>query len=69
MSTHHEPEIPVGTHCEWCGAEFDNPSGPRVGKVRVPAPTAVSRQEPQTHCEWCGIPYPGPNESDPTSAD
>lgn len=55
-----QQDIPVGTHCEWCGAEFDDPEGPRVGKVKVPTPGKASAEEPETHCEFCGIPYPEP---------
>ncbi len=63
MTTNHESEIPTGTHCEWCGAEFDNPAGPRIGKVRVPT-AEPAPSEPATHCEWCGVAYPEPGVDD-----
>jgi hypothetical protein len=62
MKHDHDIEIPVGTHCEWCGAEFEESGPPRVRKVRVPTPKPAAPQEPQTHCEWCGAPYPEPEE-------
>lgn len=68
MNNDHDIEIPAGTHCEWCGAEFDESVTPGARKVRVPAPKPVAPQEPQTHCEWCGAPYPEPGDDDGESA-
>ena len=55
-------EPPAGTHCEWCGAEFEpecEPQRPRTKAVVLPPATQGA---PVTHCEWCGAEYPIPGE-------
>lgn len=48
------------THCEWCGAEYDQPrTAPPAHPHRPPRPSATEA-EPATHCEWCGAEYPVP---------
>jgi predicted nucleic acid-binding Zn ribbon protein len=56
-----------GTHCEWCGADFEpgaEPPRPQRPVARPPAPAEGT--EPATHCEWCGAEYPQPGETDST---
>ena len=58
-----EPE--PGTHCEWCGADYERQDPQRArGRQAAPpsAPLTVSEGEPATHCEWCGAEYPLPGE-------
>lgn len=58
-------EVPAGTHCEWCGAEFerDTPPARRTVPAAAPPPAAPAAVgEPPTHCEWCGAEYPVPDE-------
>lgn len=57
-------EPPAGTHCEWCGAEFEPGTSPL--KPRTPAamdPPPLAADEPTTHCEWCGAEYPAPGDA------
>lgn len=59
----HEP--PSGTHCEWCGADFETPPGeaPAEPRARVAPATPEAVSEGETHCEWCGAEYPLPREN------
>lgn len=59
----HPDDIPVGTHCEWCGAEFDVDDAPTTGADPRPAKPVATPSEPATHCEWCGAPYPDPDDA------
>lgn len=53
--------IPAGTHCEWCGADFEKGAGEVTRKAAAPPPAPVAvDDEPATHCEWCGAEYPVP---------
>jgi len=50
------------THCEWCGAEFDETAAPQPHRAR-PTPGRATSPAPvggETHCEWCGAEYPVP---------
>ncbi len=51
---------PVGTHCEWCGAEFEPGSAPPTPTTPAAKPAPLPGGEPVTHCEWCGAEYPVP---------
>ena len=57
-------EPPTGTHCEWCGAEFEPGTSPPAPRPKAAAPSAPVRGEPLTHCEWCGAEYPVPGDED-----
>jgi len=61
MGTHAQE--PTGTHCEWCGAEYEQGSSPPRAATPAarPAPEPEGG-EPPTHCEWCGAEYPVPGE-------
>ncbi|MEQ8834320.1 MAG: hypothetical protein RIB67_07720 [Miltoncostaeaceae bacterium] len=59
MGERDDAEVPIGTHCEWCGADFEKE--PRPTRPKAPAPPPVTTgAEPPTHCEWCGAEYPVP---------
>jgi hypothetical protein len=72
MTTERRPgsdEPPSGTHCEWCGADFEAPAGEDKPAhvhvhVRVAPGRPAEESEGATHCEWCGAEYPVPGESD-----
>ena len=53
-------DLPVGTHCEWCGAEFEPGSTLPAAHTPPAKPAPVPDTEPVTHCEWCGAEYPVP---------
>jgi hypothetical protein len=52
----------AGTHCEWCGAEFDPDASPARPRTKAKKPVEAAHREPMTHCEWCGAEYPVPGE-------
>jgi hypothetical protein len=56
-----------GTHCEWCGAEYEPGADPATARPvapprRLPA-ARPDAAEPVTHCEWCGAEYPVPGDA------
>ena len=53
-------DLPIGTHCEWCGAEFEPDTSPPKPRTHATAPAPAPGGEPVTHCEWCGAEYPVP---------
>jgi hypothetical protein len=53
-------DLPTGTHCEWCGAEFEAGSSPPTPRTPAAIPAPAPEGEPVTHCEWCGAEYPVP---------
>ena len=57
-------EPPTGTHCEWCGPEFEPGTSPPDPRSSAAAPSEPVRGEPITHCEWCGAEYPVPGDDD-----
>lgn len=60
--------IPPGTHCEWCGAEFEPGSDPPAPRTHATLPPPErGGDEPLTHCEDCGAEYPQPGEVDSRS--
>jgi hypothetical protein len=69
MTTARRPgsdEPPSGTHCEWCGADFEAPAGgaaPESAHTHVAPSKPAQEAEAATHCEWCGAEYPIPGES------
>lgn len=66
MTSQRDPQIPTGTHCEWCGAEFDADALPVEDKPPAKKKTLkvrVATSEPPTHCEFCGVEYPTPQSS------
>lgn len=56
-----------GTHCEWCGADYERQDPARARRAGAPAATVPPPEtaEPAAHCEWCGAEYPVPGEGDP----
>jgi hypothetical protein len=71
MTTARRPgsdEPPAGTHCEWCGADFEAPAGGDTPAEPGPHPRVAATKPDDaaagtTHCEWCGAEYPVPGES------